>query len=921
MSFLAQLQARVTAQPHAPALEDGALTWSYAELWAAAGGVTRALVAQGVLPGDVVAVEAPRSAGWVAQVLGAWMAGAAWLPLDPAWPDARRAELITRAGAHPPLRALPEPADPEPHRFPGPQALAWVIATSGSTGAPKLVEVTHRGLVPMLEAQIAAFQLGPGDRGYWMLAPVFDASVSDVGTVLLAGATLVVGGEVEVASLPATWARLAITHVDLPPALMAALDPEALPDDLRVVIFGGEPSPPARVRRWARGRRLVQAYGPTEATVCTHLAVVAPEAWARPTIGQPIAGMRHRVVEGELWLGGPGLALGYRGQPALTAERFVVQDGLRWYRTGDHVRDEAGELVFMGRVDRQLKLAGRLIAPEEVEAALAAHPGVERAAVWAEGLRLLARVEGAPAPGLTAHLQARLPGWMVPAEVRVGPLPLLPSGKVDHAALRVQAAAPAPHTVEAWQARLAQALLREVGPDESFFEAGADSMAVLELVAGAEAEGLRLDVATLHRHPTARALAAWSRAAPAPTGVTLGELEARLPAFTWGAGPPPSEARPRTIFMTGATGFLGVHVLAALAGHRRSSPCDPQREHVWSYATDERRSRSGRSTENEPAQPVGDFSDGLLGGRVEVVALARDPAQASLRLREAAASYALSVAEPRWVAGDVGRPELGMTPEDYEAIATTAERVLHCAGQLSLTASLEQLWPANVLGTHHALELAHHRRRKAFIHAGSLVVLVSSRERRGPLGEEALPVDARLVGAYAQSKALAERLVMQVTVPAANVRLGLLVGSRHAHLGAPQDWLSRAVRAFAHRFEGVADEAAFDMTPVDHAAEVLARLVLRAEPPEGTFHVAAEAPVTAARLRAALPGPASGGSASVARLAAPGAGEPSPFDLFLSTGVRFECARTEAATGLAAPRVDDAELATYVARILDDARG
>jgi acyl-CoA synthetase (AMP-forming)/AMP-acid ligase II/nucleoside-diphosphate-sugar epimerase/aryl carrier-like protein len=889
VGLLQRLADQVAARPEAPAVVEGPEVLTYRALWRAAGGVAAGLISQGVLPEDVVAVAEPRSASWVVQVLGAWMAGAAWLPLEPTWPPERRAELCRRAGAHAAPSGPARPRDPDPARFPGLDALAYVIATSGSTGAPKLVEVTHRGLVPVLEAQLAAFQLRPGDRAWWMLAPVFDASISDVGTALLAGATVVVG-HADPARLPAAWAEAGVTHVDLPPALMPALDPETLPDSLRVVIFGGEPSPPERVRRWARTRRLVQAYGPTEATICTHLAAPDPEAWDRPALGRPIAGMQHRLVAGELWLAGPGLARGYRGDPALTAARFVEQDGLRWYRTGDAVREGAEGLVFGGRVDRQLKLAGRLIAPEEVEAALCAAPGVAHAAVWAEGLRLMAQVEAAPgadppaalsstssppepmAPRLLRLLRARLPAWMVPAELRVGPLPRLPSGKVDFKRLSAPPA-PAADPVAAWQARLTQALSRPVGPDQDLFEAGADSLAILELLAAAEGEGLRLDVATLHRHPTARALVACFHQPPAAPAdaLPLADLWARLPAPTWPRTTAPA-GPPRRLFMTGATGFLGVHVLAALAG------------------------------------------------RVEVVALVREPAAAPARLAAAAARHRLEVPPPRWVQGDVSAPGLGLSPDLYAELAEGCERVLHLAGQLALTSSLEQLWPTNVQGTLHALELAHRGRPKPLVHAGSLVVLVAGDGPRGTLREAQRPGGTHLVGAYAQSKAAAEALVDGAAVPAANVRLGLLAGSARDRRGAPGDWLSQAIHAFAHRAAPVPDDAAFDLTPVDHAAAVMAHLALAEAPPIGTFHVAAATPVTAARLQTALaaaptrvpqPRPA------VARLAAPAARAASPFDLFLSTGVRFECSRTEAATGRPAPEVDDATLASYVAAILE----
>ena len=258
---------------------------------------------------------------------------------------------------------------PEPARL-SPSDLAYVIGTSGSRGYPKPVAVEHRGLVPMLEAQVAAFDLRPGDRVLWMLSPSFDASVSDIGTALLAGAALHVFpdlGRFDLDRLVRALSEWRITHIDLPPSLLPLIDPEDLPASLRTVVVGGEAADPATVRRWASRVRLVNVYGPTEATVCTSLGACHPETWREPLLGQPLPGARYHLIDGELCIEGDCLARGYVGQPELTAVKFPVVDGVRVFRTGDRVRlREDGEFVYLGRVDRQIKLHGRLIAPEEV---------------------------------------------------------------------------------------------------------------------------------------------------------------------------------------------------------------------------------------------------------------------------------------------------------------------------------------------------------------------------------------------------------------------------------------------------------------------------------------------------------------------------------------------------------------------------
>src|SRR5262249_26066098 len=167
---------------------------------------------------------------------------------------------------------------------------------------------------------------------------------------------------------------------DLPPALLRVLDPDSLPDTLRTLIAGGEPSPPEVVRRWARRFHVVNVYGPTEATVCTSLSTCDPHTWDQPLLGQLIAGARYLVLDGqfrpaapgtpgELAIAGPGLARGYLGRPELTAAKFPTVGGERFYRTGDRVvlRPD-GEYVFLGRIDRQVKVRGQLVEPGEVEA-------------------------------------------------------------------------------------------------------------------------------------------------------------------------------------------------------------------------------------------------------------------------------------------------------------------------------------------------------------------------------------------------------------------------------------------------------------------------------------------------------------------------------------------------------------------------
>ena len=389
-------------------LDHGRPALTYGELLSQAAGFAAWLGERGVGPDDVVGIALGRRPEHVVALLGTWMARAVTLPLAADAPAARRAGVLQEARpalvltAPPPAREGAPPA-----RWPSPGERAYIIYTSGSSGAPKGVEVNHAGLTPMLEAQIAAFGLRPGARGLCALSLTFDASLSDIGCALLSGATLCLEAPASLGpGLMATLADRGITHMDVPPALLPVLDPEALPGCVETIIIGGEPCDPAVVRRWARRATVINVYGPTEATVCTHLTRCDPGTWRRPWIGAPLPGVRASVHDptgrplppgepGELWLGGACLARGYIGRPDLEAARFVERGGARSYRTGDRVVEDAeGRLEFLGRVDRQLKLRGHLIAPEEIEAALITTPGVARAAALARPLSPDARGVG-----------------------------------------------------------------------------------------------------------------------------------------------------------------------------------------------------------------------------------------------------------------------------------------------------------------------------------------------------------------------------------------------------------------------------------------------------------------------------------------------------------------------------------------------
>jgi len=535
--------ARVAATPEAVAVAD-ALT--YAELDARSDRLAHHLVGLGVSPERRVAVAVPRSPELVVAVLAVWKAGGAFVPVDPGYP-AERVRFMLRDSAPDCLltvrgTAIPGEAQvledleatlvaqPPPAVTVRPDHPAYVIYTSGSTGTPKGVAVPHRGLPNLVEQQGEQFAVGPGDRVLQFASASFDAFISELAVSLCAGAALVIPP-------PGAWAgreleRLlvdqAVTHVTLPPAVLASMDPNAVPERLTIVL-AGDRCDADLVRPWVKRHRLLNAYGPTETTVCASLS--APLDHGPVSIGRPLGTTRAYVldpglrlvppgVRGELYVSGPGLARGYWGRGALTAERFVANSfefGARMYRTGDLVRwTSDGQLVFVGRADDQVKIRGFRVELGEVEAVVAGFPSVGQVAVVAHRDRLVGYVTGdADRAALQAFVARSLPEHMVPsAFVRLDELPLTVNGKLDRQALPAPGFAGtgrAPRTPreEVLCGLFAEVLgLERVSVDDSFFDLGGHSLLAARLVARIyETLGVELPLLAVLSAPTPGGLA------------------------------------------------------------------------------------------------------------------------------------------------------------------------------------------------------------------------------------------------------------------------------------------------------------------------------------------------------------------------------------------------------------------------------
>lgn len=559
------VSAQADLHPEAEALLAPGRVINYQKMMAGATQLAWRLRHAGVGPEARVAVCLEKCPEMVISWLAVLLAGAAFVPLDPRFADSRITAIVNDAQAslvllHQATAWVEErlqtrvihvdQPDPLPATGTLPDVaaenLAYVIHTSGSTGRPKGVMLSHRGLANLVMAQAAACQLQPGRRGIQFASASFDAAVSEIFMTLVAGAAIWLEPREHVPD-PTAFATLfrdaRIDNATLPPVLLQALAPGDFPG-LRTLLIAGEAASEDLYRRWSEGGRVViNAYGPTEITVCATMEEVAEDLHP-VTLGRPLANLSVFVVDsqmelaprgatGEIVVAGPGVARGYLNQPGLTAESFVPdalsgQPGSRLYRTGDRGRiAEDGRLEFLGRMDRQAKIRGHRVEPGEVEAALRRQGAVTDAIAIvkhdAANAYLAAFVlthAAVTTNELLEHLRSNLPDYLIPRSVTILPSwPVTISGKVDRKALpdielpKPLSDAPDPEeTVSPLEQRIAAIWAdvfrrSRVGLDENFFAIGGDSILSLQVIARAHQSGIRITPRQIFQNPTVRLLA------------------------------------------------------------------------------------------------------------------------------------------------------------------------------------------------------------------------------------------------------------------------------------------------------------------------------------------------------------------------------------------------------------------------------
>ncbi|GAB7045589.1 non-ribosomal peptide synthetase [Catenuloplanes indicus] len=983
--------ARAAATPDALAvLEPGRAPLTYGALDRRSAALAGRLRALGVRRDTPVGLLLPSGADAIVAVLAILRAGAGYLPLDPAAPPARSAALLSAAGAAVTIASgsvpgfhgtVVRPDDPatEGNEVPAgvgdhPDQLAYVVYTSGSTGAPKGVMVAHRTAVTFARGFAGLHGLTADDR-LLMIPPLsFDASVGDLFPALITGAALVVHPDPATINGPELLRlcrEYGITVVDTAAPLWSSWTSDLqapghpLPGPaggaagvaagpLRAVLVGGEPVPVAQVRRWAaltRGRvPLYNHYGPTEATVCatTYTTVDAHElpGLTHLPIGRPVPNVRVHLLDdamrpvpvgrpGEVYIGGMAPTRGYLGAPGATAVRFVPdpfggEPGARLYRTGDLARHRSdGTLQFLGRTDRQIKIRGYRIEPGEIEAACASLPGIRQAAVVAAdhptGRRLIAYLVPVPAGGApdpAGGTPDPAGGAPDPVAVRARLREMLPDHLVPTAVVVVPelpttrhgkldtAALPTPADAPARPAH--------VPPRTPVERVLADVWADL------------LDIGPVGRHDNFFDLGGHS--------LLAARFTARAEAVL---------GRPVPLPLVFGTADLAALAAALDAGDRPGTPAEDVLRADARLPADLHLAPAG------PLLPVTDVlftgATGFLGAylladwlrhttaTVHCLVRAAGEAAATARVEDNLRRYGLW--HPSFgdrlagVPGDLAAPAFGLTAHDFAALGARVQVIVHNGGVVDFLRPYAALKPANVGGTLTVLRLAAHGDPSDVHLVSTLGVFLTPARRLGLVREGDAPDDCTGLGGYNATKWAADALVRAARDRGLRVsvhRPARVSGHSVTGAGNTGDYFSRLL-ATCVQLGAVPDlDDRIDLSPVDYVAAGIGLLTRDRSTADHHYynnrtmsfgalagaltsfgHRAELVPYP--RWRAALLDRPDAALAAFAPLFGP--------DTPVRTQPDFDCTGTEArlaAAGIVCPAADERLLHTYLKVLADD---
>ncbi len=792
-----------------------------------------------VVPGDCVGLSMQKSDGLIATVLAILKLGCAYVPLDPSYP-ADRVRFFVENGAVRHVAADAESRtalsaiglghlnyiDPLAEAIPpdaplpcvAPNALAYIIHTSGSTGQPKGVMIEQATVVRLAQGAAAAFELSEDSISSLIASMNFDASVLEIFPCLLEGHTLAVIPEADrkdPAALHCTLRRIGVTHAILSPVVLQNLPREAIPS-LRMLGFGGDVLDEATADWWCRHVRLFSLYGPTEITVMSSLGQILPDTNPR-IIGKPLAGYRMYLLNrfkqpvplgavGEICIGGQNLARGYLNRDDLTSERFVLDPFesspyALMYLTGDLGRFLSdGTIEFFGRNDAQIKLRGFRIELGEIEACLSSFPGLHQVVCAAKGEgehRYLAAYYRADMEldddAMRDHIAQFLPDYMTPSFfVRLDVLPVSPNGKVDRKALPAVAGKNStnpPHDgLEQQIAEIWEELLRYrgIGRTDSFFHVGGNSLLAVRMQNELHHRlGLDFAMGEFYGEPTIAALASGHRSNHIQQAISDARAGIEI------ADPAPRTAMPHEldqVLLTGARGFLGCYLLDELTRRCSAVHC-------------------------------------LLRCRNETEGLE------SLRKQARAAGISPDFDRVSILIGDLAEPGLGLSDETFRRLAHDIDAIVHSGAFVHHLHSYATMKAANVDATVALLRLALAERQKSFCFISTQSV-ATVLEGITQADETILPNPPVVDNGYLLTKWVGEQLVAHCSerygLPAVIARAGNITGSSSSGFSNYANnhfWLFNKGCLQLGAFPDIAETV--EMTPADVLARAITGLALK----------------------------------------------------------------------------------------------
>jgi len=877
---------QATRRPDGVAVIAGRARVTYRELEESANRLAHYLGEIGAGREAVIGVRLERGVDLIRAILAIMKAGCGYLPLDPSLPPERLNRICSQVEPAAVITAKPDPATfpaakirllplgelsanlarqptTAPDARPHPDNLCYAIHTSGSTGDPKAVAVSYGSLAYVIGEVAREYEIGDDDRVGQVASMAFDTSIEQVFTALTRGATLMLPapGTMAPSDVLRRVQRKRVTVLDLTPAYWQRVLALTEPADerlrsVRLMITGGEAADAAVCRaalRAAPWTRLLNAYGLTETTITSTLfdvgaGLVTENEDTTVPVGKAVGQARIMVLDerlnpvtpgtpGEIYIGGPVVARGYLGRPALTAERFLPDPcgapGDRMYRTGDLGRWlEDGNLDVAGRIDRQLKVRGFRVEPAEIESVLAGHPDIDEVSVDAmrssgdshlvayytlrPGLAADSATRHRPAASFRHYLLDRLPGYMIPAEFIAHHLPSPPERETRQDTRHER------HTAtEAGLSALWARLLRRdhIGLDDDFFTLGGDSLLAAEMLArtraifGITADAVRPLTRSLLRDPTLRGFAAAAQDARAGKLTADGDnteidfkreatLDLRIKRDAAPSCPRPDWRNPREILLTGATGFLGAHLLRELLA--------------------------------------------TTGARIWCLARARDETDALRRIADAAARWQLA-APPRDrivpLPGDLAEQRLGLTDATFRNLARSIDIIYHAGATVNFIYPYQELRAANVAGTREIIRLAG-RYRGIPVHYVSTTAVLAGLGVAGVhevTEETPLAYPERLRMGYVETKYVAEELLRKAGragLPVAIYRPLDIVGSLDTGAWSTSTEMCALIRFITDTGLAPNIDVPLDFVPADVCAAAIRHISVNEDGTGRTYHLA-----------------------------------------------------------------------------------